>query len=132
MFVKKGFKFRLDPTTSQEQLFAQSPIEEERAIGIDVGLKHFAVLAAGSDNKAAYVSNPRFFNQHLPRLRVLNRRLSKKEEIKQKLAQSQKTAKKIACPDQALQGGLCPQTINIDCQEPRHHLCRGTRHSKSS
>ena len=54
------------------------PIEEERAIGIDMGLKHFATMASGCNHKPTYVPNPRFLTQHLPRLRVLARSLSKK------------------------------------------------------
>jgi putative transposase len=55
-----------------------APIHEERAVGIDVGLKTFAAMAAGTCNQSDYVPNPRFFTQCLPRLRVLAKRLSKK------------------------------------------------------
>lgn len=54
------------------------PVAEENAIGIDVGLKHFAAIASGRDNRVTYIPNPRFFTRFLPRLRVLSRRLSKK------------------------------------------------------
>lgn len=54
------------------------PISEERAVGIDVGLKTFATMATGTENRSSHVSNPRFFVQLLPRLRVLSRRLSRK------------------------------------------------------
>lgn len=54
------------------------PIQEEKAVGIDMGLKHFATMASGRDHKPTYVANPRFLTQYLPRLRVLARRLSKK------------------------------------------------------
>ena len=54
------------------------PIQEEKAVGIDMGLTRFATLASGTDNRPAYIPNPRFFNKYLPRLRVLARRLSKK------------------------------------------------------
>ena len=57
---------------------ALAPICEERAVGIDMGLKHFAVMASGCDNKPTYISNPRLFTRYLPRLRVLAKRLSKK------------------------------------------------------
>jgi len=56
----------------------QPPISEEKAVGIDVGLKRFAALASGPNNQATYIENPRFLTKHLPRLRVLSRRLSKK------------------------------------------------------
>ena len=54
------------------------PIQEERAVGIDVGLKHFVTMASGCNHKPTYVPNPRFFTQYLPRLCVLAKRLSKK------------------------------------------------------
>ena len=53
-------------------------IKEEKAVGIDMGLKTFATMATGTKNRAIYVPNPRFLTQHLPRLRILARRLSKK------------------------------------------------------
>lgn len=53
-------------------------IVEERAVGIDMGLKTFATLASGRNNHPTHVPNPRFLTQYLPRLRVLARRLSKK------------------------------------------------------
>ncbi|OGN65681.1 MAG: hypothetical protein A2978_06985, partial [Chlamydiae bacterium RIFCSPLOWO2_01_FULL_44_52] len=55
-----------------------APIAEEKAIGIDMGLKSFAVMASGPNNTAKRIDNPRFFTQDLPRLRVLSRRLCKK------------------------------------------------------
>jgi len=56
------------------------PIREERAVGIDMGLKRFATLASGSENQPTYIDNPRFFKHHLPRLRILSRRLSRKKK----------------------------------------------------
>jgi putative transposase len=53
-------------------------IQEERAVGIDVGLKHFAAMAAGPNHEATYVPNPRFFRQYFPQLRFLSKALSKK------------------------------------------------------
>lgn len=55
-----------------------APIDEAKAVGIDVGLKHFATMASGKDHRPTYISNPRFFTQCLSRLKVLSRRLSKK------------------------------------------------------
>lgn len=54
------------------------PIQEENAVGIDMGLKHFATMASGSNHTPTYVPNPRFLTQFLPRFRILGRRLSKK------------------------------------------------------
>ncbi len=55
-----------------------APISEEKAVGIDMGLKSFATTASGPHNIARHIDNPRFFNHYLPRLRVLSQRLSKK------------------------------------------------------
>lgn len=55
-----------------------APMQEERAVGIDMGLKHFATMASGCEHLPTYVSNPRFLTQYLPRLHILARRLSKK------------------------------------------------------
>lgn len=56
----------------------QVPINEERALGIDVGLTHFATTAAGKDNTLQEIENPRYLNKHLSHLRYLSRQLSKK------------------------------------------------------
>jgi putative transposase len=53
-------------------------ISEDKAVGIDVGLKYFATMATGPKNDPIYITNPRFLTKYLPRLRVLSRRLSKK------------------------------------------------------
>lgn len=58
-----------------------APIAEDRAVGIDMGLKTFATMAADRNHHPTYVSNPRFNTQYLPRLRVLARRLSKKAKF---------------------------------------------------
>ncbi|HEY2810307.1 MAG TPA: transposase [Rhabdochlamydiaceae bacterium] len=71
------------------------PIQEERAVGIDVGLKTFATMASTSSNKCTYVSNPRFFTQHLSRLRVLARRLSKKIKFSKNWLKAKKQLSKL-------------------------------------
>lgn len=53
-------------------------IDEERAVGIDVGLTHFALAAATTKNCRKEIENPRFLNTLLPPLRYLSQRLSKK------------------------------------------------------
>ena len=55
-----------------------APLNEERAIGIDVGLTRFATTAATSHNQIQHIENPRFLKNHLTRLRYLSRQLSKK------------------------------------------------------
>jgi len=56
------------------------PISEEKAIGIDVGLIHFAVCSTGKENKQTIIPPKKIFKTYLPRLRVLSRRLSKKQK----------------------------------------------------
>lgn len=53
-------------------------IDEERAIGIDVGLTHFATTASGKQNILEEIENPRYLKNELSHLRHLSRQLSKK------------------------------------------------------
>lgn len=55
-----------------------APIDEERALGIDVGLTHFATVAAKKENIQCTIDNPRFLQQRMVHLRYLSRQLSKK------------------------------------------------------
>ncbi|MBU6383816.1 MAG: transposase [Verrucomicrobia bacterium] len=74
---------------------AFAPINEDKAVGIDVGIKHFATMASGSAHIPTYVSNPRFFTKHLPRLRVLARRLSKKVKFGKNWLKAKKQLSKL-------------------------------------
>ena len=56
----------------------KASIDEQRAIGIDVGLEHFATIAAGKDNQHGEIENPKFLKKRLAHLRYLSRQLSKK------------------------------------------------------
>ena len=55
-----------------------APVHEDKAIGIDVGIKHFATTASGKDNQPQNIENPKFLKNHLPHLKYLARQLSKK------------------------------------------------------
>ena len=69
---------------STEREIADPPpavLQEEKAVGIDMGIKTFATMATGTTNQPTYIPNPRFLTQYLPMLRVLARRLSKKVEF---------------------------------------------------
>ncbi len=66
------------------------PILEEKAVGIDVGLIHYGVLASGKSNNCTIIPPPKFLKTLLPRMRVLSKRLSKK----QKGSQNWKKAKR--------------------------------------
>lgn len=72
-----------------------APIQEERAVGIDMGIKHFATMASGCSNAPTYVSNPRFLTKHLPRLRVLARRLSHKVKFSKNWLKAKKQLSKL-------------------------------------
>ena len=72
-----------------------APLQEERAVGIDMGLKTFATMAIGTTNKPTYISNPRFLTQYLPRLRVLARRLSKKVKFSKNWLKAKKQLAKL-------------------------------------
>ena len=48
-------------------------LDKDKAIGIDLGLKHFAILSNGIK-----IENPKTLKQHLAKLKVLQKRLSKK------------------------------------------------------
>ena len=71
------------------------PIDEEKAIGIDMGLKHFATMASGRANNPTYISNPRFLLSHLPKLRLLARRLSKKVKFSKNWLKAKKQLAKL-------------------------------------
>lgn len=64
----------------KKELPQKAPIDEERAIGIDVGLKHFATTAAGKANRGEEIANPKFLKKRLSQLRYLSRQLSKKTQ----------------------------------------------------
>lgn len=51
------------------------PIDVSTTIGIDVGLKHFAVLSSGKR-----IANPRHYQRSEKRLAILQRRLSRKQK----------------------------------------------------
>lgn len=51
------------------------PNSENQAIGIDMGLAHFAV-----DSEGRFVSNPKHFSKHERRLRIENRSLARKKK----------------------------------------------------
>lgn len=52
----------------------QEVFSEESTIGVDVGIKDFAVLSTGEK-----IENPMFLKESLPKLKVLQRRLSRKQ-----------------------------------------------------
>lgn len=59
---------------SNEVIRQKNTITEQEAIGIDLGIKYFAVTSDGE-----VISNPKFLRESIDRLRVLQRRASKKQ-----------------------------------------------------
>lgn len=51
------------------------PIKEETAVGIDLGIKTFAVFSDGSQ-----VENPKYLKKSIIRLKIIQKRLSKKQK----------------------------------------------------
>ena len=68
-------------------------LDEDKAIGIDVGLKTYVSCAIGTQNTPLNIEPPKFYHKLLPRLRVLQRRLSKKQKGS---ANWKKTRQKLA------------------------------------
>lgn len=54
------------------------PIDETRAIGIDMGVAHFATIAAGKENIPQEIAHPRFLEKKLSKLKHLSRNHSRK------------------------------------------------------
>jgi putative transposase len=57
----------------------KKPVSESTAVGIDVGLKHFATLSDGTDEfPGRKIENPKYLFSSLKRLRVEQRKLDRK------------------------------------------------------
>ncbi|HVX01270.1 MAG TPA: transposase, partial [Candidatus Babeliaceae bacterium] len=53
-------------------------IDEDKAIGIDLGLTTFATIAAGRENKLEKIENPRYLRKSLSKIKYHSKQLSKK------------------------------------------------------
>ena len=58
----------------------QAPLNPEKAVGIDLGLIYFGVLASGLDNQRQIINPPKYLKTQLPKLRKLSRALSRKKK----------------------------------------------------
>lgn len=58
-----------------EELPVLKPIDENKAVGVDIGIKTFAVLSNGDE-----IQNPRNLKKSLKKLKKLQRKVSKKEK----------------------------------------------------
>lgn len=68
-------------------------LDNKKTVGIDLGLKSFATLAIGEDNRIDVKKNPKFLRKALKKLRYLSRMLSKK---KKKSSNRYKARKKLS------------------------------------
>lgn len=68
-------KYFVSVLVEEENQPSVQPDVEENAVGVDLGLKHFAVFSTGEK-----VEHPKHLEQRLGRLKVLQRRLSRKKK----------------------------------------------------
>ena len=110
------------------------PIKEEKAIGIDLGIKDFAILSTGEK-----IANPKVLRKNLLKIKVLNRRMDKKvkgsknrEKARIKLAKQyekvanirkdflQKLSTRLTNENQV--SAICLETLNISGMVKNHKL----------
>lgn len=111
-------------------------LNKNKAIGIDLGLKHFAILSTGEK-----IENPKTLKNNLTKLKILQRRLSKKvkgssnrNKARIKVAKQhekiknirkdflQKLSKKIISDNQV--DTICLETLNISGMVKNHRLAQ--------
>lgn len=116
------------------QLPTPSPINSEKALGIDTGLKHFAILSDGQTYESTHEAK-----HEKRRLKLLQRRLAKKEKgsrqfrtLKRRIAcLHEKVANRrmdhihklthyIACENQATT--ICVEDLNVEGMKRNKHL----------
>ena len=99
--VQEGDDWFVSFSCSIEKTAPQAaPIDEDRAVGIDVGLSHFATTAAKKENTCKEIENPRYLKTLLPHLRFLFKATLQKSQEKQKQTQSDIQAFKTPCTHQ--------------------------------
>ena len=81
--------------------------EAEPVIGIDLGLKHFAVLSDGRK-----ITSPRFLRRAEKRLRRAQRSLSRKQEGSRNRDKARVTVGQGACPGGRRPAGLPPPAVH--------------------
>ena len=72
---KSGKYFASVLVEDGKQIPVKAPIDAETSVGIDVGIKDFAVLSTGEK-----IGNPKHLKQSEARLKVLQRRMSRKQK----------------------------------------------------
>lgn len=76
--VQEGTNWFVSFSCEWEKEIPPAVLDENKAIGIDVGLSKFATTSSGSENSRHDVENPRYLNKHLSHLRYLSKQHSKK------------------------------------------------------
>ena len=117
-----------------KELPAKQPFTEVTTIGVDVGIKDFAVLSTGEK-----IENPKYLKSSLKRLKVLQKRVSRKqkgsknrEKAKQRLAVlhdkitnqrndfQNKLSFRLVSENQA----IALETLNVKGMIKNHHLAQ--------
>jgi putative transposase len=117
-----------------KELPAKETFSEITTIGVDVGIKDFAVLSTGEK-----IENPKYLKSSLKRLKVLQRRVSRKqkgsknrEKAKQRLAKlheritnqrndfQHKLSFRLVSENQA----VALETLNVKGMQKNHHLAQ--------
>ena len=112
----------------------KEPFDDESAVGVDVGIAHFATLSTGEK-----IENPRHLKNSLARLKVLQRRLSRtkkgsnnREKARRKVAKLHekianqrsdflhKVSHKLVSENQA----IAIETLNVQGMMKNHHLAQ--------
>jgi putative transposase len=119
---------------NNEELPVKQAFSESTTIGVDVGIKDFAVLSSGEK-----IENPKYLKNSLKRLKVLQKRVSRKqkgsknrEKAKQRLAVlhekitnqrndfQSKLSFKLVSENQA----IALETLNVKGMVKNHHLAQ--------
>jgi putative transposase len=79
----------------EKKTLQPAPIHENNSLGIDMGLKHFAVTASGEKNQQHVIENPRYLKKHLSHLRFLSKQLSKKAKRGQNRLKARRRLSKL-------------------------------------
>lgn len=116
------------------ELPEKQAFDEATTIGVDVGIKDFAILSTGDK-----IENPKYLRNSIKRLKVLQRRLSKKKKgssnwnrLKRQIAKlnekisnqrhdfQHKLSRKLIDENQA----IALETLNVKGMEKNHHLAQ--------
>jgi len=119
---------------NNEEFPTKQEFSESATIGVDVGIKDFAVLSTGEK-----IENPKYLKNSLQRLKVLQKRVSRKqkgtknrEKAKQSLAKlhekitnqrndfQNKLSFKLVSENQA----IALETLNVKGMQRNHHLAQ--------